>query len=87
MAKILKGSDEAVVDKLVVIAQTYGRTKDASELSKELGLKRETVQSYANGLRSMGIDVAKMKRTGVYLRSVARLVKEAPKLCKRVKSK
>lgn len=83
---MLKGSDDVVINKLVQIAQEYGRGKNAEELGKELGLKKETVQQYANGLRSLGVDVAKMHRTGIYLRAVAVLKKDYPKLCTKIKA-
>jgi biotin operon repressor len=83
---MLKGTDDTVVTKLVQIAQEYGRGKNAEELGKELGLSKSTVQQYANSLRSLGVDVKKMHRTGIYLRAVAVLKKECPKLCTKIKS-
>lgn len=85
MKRVHTVSDDTLIEKMVIIANEYGRTKDTKELSKELGLKVATIQQYAGGLRSIGVDVAKMKRSGIYLRALAVLKKDYPKLCKNVK--
>ena len=79
-SKTFNGSNASVVEIMKDVARTYGRTETAKTLASKHGVKSARIQAYATGLRAMGVDVAKIRRTGMYLRAVDELRKSDPQL-------
>ena len=65
------------------IALTYGRTKGATELAKEMGVSKQRIQQIATRFRKLGVDIPSMKvRQEVYSEIIDELKKENPEIIK-----
>lgn len=80
-------STARTVEIMKSVALTYGREETPTSLAKKWGVSKSRIQAYATNLRGYGVDVAKMRRAGLFLRAIDELRKEAPQLFKQEKRK
>jgi hypothetical protein len=83
MTKNKKLREYATIDILKEIAINYGTNETPDERSKRLGVDRRKIIQWSYGLRGAGIDVARIKKYGLYLKVAHELAKTHPELIKK----
>lgn len=79
-----KTDEDTRVDLIKQVAYCYARPNKAGEiqgakqLSKKFGVPVVTIQSWANQLRAMGVDVPRMTKLGIYTRVFSEIKRERP---------
>lgn len=70
----------ATVEMYKDVARTYARSNSPQELAKKYDTKVSRISAIAMNLRTLGVNIPKMKKAGIYIATVDQLRNEDPEL-------
>lgn len=82
MKRIYKTKEE-LIEQVKFIAEHYGKDKSCREIADKLNIKSSALSARVSSLRSLGVDIPRIKRAGFMVYAVRELARTNPELIKK----